>query len=230
MSKQGFLSHLKICNHFFSSPYILLETARAMKYISQKSEKVWLEEARQGDDEAFSLLVEAYQKPVYNLCYRMLGNHRDAEDAAQETFLRAYKNLHRFDLKRKFSTWLLTIASNFCIDQYRRRKLPTLSYDSLSVQDIPEKSIGVETWMVEDEKHESVKMLLEILKPKDRSAVIMRYWYDFSYEEIADALSLSISAVKSRLHRSRKELAFEWLSRQQELLHAERNRYETPAY
>jgi RNA polymerase sigma-70 factor (ECF subfamily) len=204
--------------------------AHAMKYIAQESEKAWLEETRQGDDEAFSMLVEAYQKPVYNLCYRMLGNHRDAEDAAQETFLRAYKNLHRYDSQRKFSTWLLTIASNYCIDQYRRRKLPTLSYDGLPVPDIPEKSSGVETWMIEDEKHESVKTLLETLKPKDRSAVIMRYWYDFSYEEIADALSLSISAVKSRLHRSRKELAFEWVARQQELLPAERTRYETPAY
>ena len=204
--------------------------AHAMKYISQTSEKAWLEEARTGDDEAFSLLVEAYQKPVYNLCYRMLGNHRDAEDAAQETFLRAYKHITRYDSQRKFSTWLLTIASNFCIDQYRRRKLPTLSYDSLPDPNIPEKSIDVESWMVEDEKNESVQMLLEILKPKDRSAVIMRYWYDFSYEEIADALSISISAVKSRLHRSRKDLAYEWLSRQQKMLPAERTRYETPAY
>jgi RNA polymerase sigma-70 factor (ECF subfamily) len=202
----------------------------AMKHIAQKSEETWLEEALQGDDEAFSMLVEAYQRPVYNLCYRMLGNQRDAEDAAQETFLRAYKFLHRYDSQRKFSTWLLTIASNYCIDQYRRRKLPTFSFDSLPVPDIPEKTIGIETWMIEDEKQDAVKMLLEILKPKDRSAVIMRYWYDFSYEEIAEALSLSISAVKSRLHRSRKELAYEWLSRQQDFVASERTRYETPAY
>jgi RNA polymerase sigma-70 factor (ECF subfamily) len=201
----------------------------AMKDIAQQSEEAWMEKARQGDDEAFSLLVEAYQRPVYNLCYRMLGNARDAEDAAQETFLRAYKAIHRYDPRRKFSTWLLTIASNYCIDQYRRRKLPTFSYDSLPVPDIPEKTKGMETWVIDGEKQESVKALLDKLKPKDRSAVIMRYWYDFSYEEIADALSLSISAVKSRLHRSRRELASEWLVRQKKTISVERTRYETPA-
>jgi RNA polymerase sigma-70 factor (ECF subfamily) len=193
------------------------------------SETTWLEKARQGDDDAFTALVEAYQKPVFNLCYRMLSNARDAEDAAQETFLRAYRSIHRYDPQRKFSTWLLTIASNYCIDQYRRRKLPSFSYDSLPVPEIPDKSIGMENWMIDGEEQETVRILLVRLKPKDRSVVIMRYWYDFSYEEIAEALSLSISAVKSRLHRSRKDLAVEWLSRQQGSFQAERTRYETPA-
>lgn len=200
-----------------------------MDNIANLSEETWLKKARQGDDDAFTALVEAYQKPVYNLCYRMLNNARDAEDAAQETFLRAYKALHRYDPQRKFSTWLLTIASNYCIDQYRRRKLPSFSYDSLPVPEIPDKSIGMEKWMINGEEQETVKILLEKLKPKDRSAVIMRYWYDFSYEEIAEALSVSISAVKSRLHRSRKELASQWLTLQQGSIRAERTRYETPA-
>lgn len=200
-----------------------------MENIVNVSETTWIKQARNGDDDAFSALVEAYQKPVYNLCYRMLSNARDAEDAAQETFLRAYKAIDRYDPKRKFSTWLLTIASNYCIDQYRRRKLPSFSYDSLPVPEIPDKSIGMEKWMIDGEEQEIVKNLLETLKPKDRSAVILRYWYDFSYEEIAETLSLSISAVKSRLHRSRKELSSEWLSQQQGTISAERTRYETPA-
>ena len=200
-----------------------------MKDVEQLSEEALLNKARRGDDEAFATLVEVYQRPVYNLCYRMLGNKRDAEDAAQETFIRAYKAIHRYDPKRKFSTWLLTIASNYCIDQYRRRKLPTFSYDSLPVPEISDKKKGMESWMIDDEEQESVKGLLEKLKPKDRSAVIMRYWYDFSYEEIAEALSLSISAVKSRLHRSRKDLASEWLLNQNNVVSVERTRYETPA-
>ena len=88
------------------------------------AESEWLQQAIKGDDLAFSRLVEAYQRPVYNLCYRMMGNANDAEDAAQETFIRAYKALNRYDPSRKFSTWLLSIASNYCIDQHRRRKLP----------------------------------------------------------------------------------------------------------
>ena len=108
----------------------------------------WLKQAQKGDDLAFSRLVEAYQKPVYNLCYRMLGNAGDAEDAAQETFIRAYKAIRRYDTSRKFSTWLLTIASNYCIDQHRRRKLPTFSYDALETPDLPAKNKGMEATSV----------------------------------------------------------------------------------
>ena len=72
----------------------------------------WIKRARQGDDDAFAMVVEAYQGPVFNLCYRMLGDSFEAEDAAQEVFLKAYRNLGRFDPERKFVNWILSIASN----------------------------------------------------------------------------------------------------------------------
>jgi len=190
------------------------------------SEIEWLKQAQKGDDLAFSHLVEAYQRPVYNLCYRMLGNAGDAEDAAQETFIRAYKALHRYDPSRKFSTWLLSIASNYCIDQHRRRKLPTFSYDEFDSPIIEDKGLGMEAMLMQDERQEQVSALLEQLGPKDKAAVVMRYWYDYSYDEIAEALSLSVSAVKSRLHRSRKELAEVWMESQNESLVIERKNYE----
>ena len=190
------------------------------------AEVEWLQRAIKGDDISFARLVEAYQKPVYNLCYRMLGNANDAEDAAQETFLRVYKALHRYDPKRKFSTWLLSIASNYCIDQHRRRKLPTFSYDALETPDIPEKMPSIEGRMVNSEQEQAIAGLLETLKPKDRSAVVMHYWYDYSYEEIADALSLTVSAVKSRLHRARRALAEDWLELQQNSIAVESKAYE----
>jgi RNA polymerase sigma-70 factor (ECF subfamily) len=92
----------------------------------QDTEPGWLDKALNGDAQAFTDLVEAYQKPVYNLCYRMLGNSQDAEDAAQETFLRAYKSMRRYDRSRPFSTWLLSIAAHYCIDQIRRRRYPVV--------------------------------------------------------------------------------------------------------
>jgi len=189
----------------------------------------WLKKAQKGDDLAFSYLVEAYQRPVYNLCYRMLGNAGDAEDAAQETFIRAYKSLHRYDPSRKFSTWLLSIASNYCIDQHRRRKLPTFSYDALESPILPDKGVGMETKMMQDEHQEQVSALLEKLNPKDKAAIVMRYWYEYSYEEIAESLEMSVSAVKSRLHRSRKELAEVWLVSQEESFARERTHYERSA-
>ena len=92
-------------------------------------EKAWIIQAQNGSDEAFTQLVETYQTPVFNLCYRMLGSSDAAEDAAQETFLRAFQHLHRYDLKRPFATWLLSIAAHYCIDRLRRKKLPVFSVD-----------------------------------------------------------------------------------------------------
>lgn len=169
-----------------------------------------LQAALQGDPEAFTQLVESYQRPVYNLCYRMLGNPQDAEDAAQETFLRAYKNLRRYDSTRSFSTWLLSIAAHYCIDQIRRQRMPMVSVEDLPVPDLPDHSPGLETGLSRKEEQLRIRSLLNSLDPIDRAAVVMYYWYDFSYDEICQALSLTLSAVKSRLHRARRSMAEEW--------------------
>ena len=92
-------------------------------------ELTWVLQAQQGNDDAFTKLVEEHQTHVYNLCYRMLGEPEAAEDAAQESFLRAYQNLHRYDQSRPFATWLLSIAAHYCIDRLRRRKLSIFSID-----------------------------------------------------------------------------------------------------
>src|SRR5258708_24687982 len=99
---------------------------------------VWVIQAQHGSDEAFTRLVEAYQVHVYNLCYRMLGEPEAAEDAAQETFLRAYQHLHRYDQTRPFGTWLLSIAAHYCIDRLRRRRFSMVSMDADDKEDGPE--------------------------------------------------------------------------------------------
>jgi len=198
----------------------------------KENESEWLVRALEGDDEAFTRVVETYQRPVYNLCYRMLGNAGDAEDAAQEAFLRAYKALDRYDPKRSFATWLLSIASHYCIDQLRKRRFTTFSIDDedhawLEPPDPgpnPEGSLNIK------EKQEQVQALLENLSPKDRSAVVLRYWYNYSYEEIAQSLSLTVSAVKSRLHRARRELANVWQTQQPHNQSVERIGHESPAF
>ena len=85
--------------------------------MSTDVQTLWLRQAQKNDLTAFSRLVELYQTPVFNLCYRMLGNREDAEDAAQETFMRAFRAIKKYDPERPFKTWLLTIASRYCIDQ-----------------------------------------------------------------------------------------------------------------
>jgi RNA polymerase sigma-70 factor (ECF subfamily) len=151
--------------------------------------------------------VELYQRPVYNLCYRMLGNAQDAEDAAQETFLRAYKSLGRYDHSRPFSTWLLSIAAHHCIDQIRRRRAVVVSIEDLPLQDLPDREMSVEGRVGRKEEERKVRALLNRLEPTDRALVVMYYWNDLSYKEICQALNLSESAVKSRLHRARAALA-----------------------
>jgi len=189
----------------------------------------WVNMARKGDQEAFSRLVEQYQTPVFHLCYRMLGNESDAEDAAQETFLRAYQNLKRYDPNRSFITWLLSIAAHYCIDQHRRRRLPVTPLDVLPDEIIPDGLPVPEKISAENEVNQRLRTMLKSLGPQDRAALIMRYWYDFSEEEIAASLKLTVSAVKSRLHRARRELAQTWLARQQEESLGERRPYESQA-
>jgi RNA polymerase sigma-70 factor (ECF subfamily) len=180
----------------------------------QDTEPGWLDKALNGDAQAFTDLVEAYQRPVYNLCYRMLGNPQDAEDAAQETFLRAYKSMRRYDRSRPFSTWLLSIAAHYCIDQIRRRRYPVVSVEELPMPDLPDTEPGPELGLSRKEEQLRVRLILDVLDPVDRAAVVMYYWYDFSYEEICQALSLSLSALKSRLHRARRLMAMAWGERQ----------------
>ena len=178
----------------------------------------WLLQVKAGDIGAFTQIVETFQKPVYSLCYRMLGNAQDAEDAAQETFMRAYKSMHRFDLKRPFSTWLLSIAAHYCIDQIRKARMKLISIEELSIPELPDRELGVEMKLSHKEEQEKIRILLEALSPTDRACVVMYYWHEFSYDEICDALSLSQSAVKSRLHRARREMARQWKNNYSESL------------
>lgn len=173
-------------------------------------EQVWLEQARRGDKNAFGQLIEAYQGPVYNLAYRMLGNSGEAEEAAQEAFIRAYTRLDSYDPAHKFSTWLLSITSNFCIDQIRKRRAVLLSID----EPLPphpalhsDNNKGPEAEYMAQEREQLVQVLLKELPDEYRQAVVLRYWYDMSYEEIADVQKTTVSAVKSRLFRARRILA-----------------------
>lgn len=189
-------------------------------------EPIWLAQAIKGDQEAFTALVQTYQTPVFNLCYRMLGDPYEAEDAAQETFFRAYQNLKRYDTQRSFSTWLLSIAAHYCIDQIRKRRMKLISLDDEPMMEPPDQTPGPEPSFSLQEDQRRVQQLLSQLSPQDRAAVVMLYWYDMSYEEIADSLSLTVSAVKSRLHRARQVLAQGWSDQESKGFLKERTRNE----
>jgi RNA polymerase sigma-70 factor (ECF subfamily) len=191
-------------------------------------EAAWLQRAIQGDQDAFTYIVETYQRPVYNLCYRMLGDPQEAEDASQETFWRAYQALRRYDQQRSFITWLLSIAAHYCIDQQRKKRFPILALDILPEEDAPDPAPDPEKVFNELEQRGQMQRLLSHLGPQDRAAIVLRYWYEFSEEEIARTLSLTVSAVKSRLFRARKEMAQIWENQSTQSL-PERRKNESPA-
>ena len=197
-------------------------------------ELAWIIQAQQGNDEAFTRLVEQYQTPVFNLCYRMLGEPESAEDAAQESFLRAYQNISRYDRQRPFATWLLSIAAHYCIDRLRRRRFTIFSLDAEREDDdrpteLPDlDAVNPEQEAVRREEQESIQSALKGLDATDRAAIVLRYWYDFSEVEIAESLKLTVSAVKSRLHRARKAVA-RLLMAQSPEARVERTPYGSPA-
>ncbi|MEZ4832179.1 MAG: sigma-70 family RNA polymerase sigma factor [Caldilineaceae bacterium] len=171
-------------------------------------EQLWLEAARAGDRTAFGQLVEAYQRPVFNLTYRMLGDAEEAADAAQEAFLRAYTRLHQYDPQHKFSTWLFSIANHHCIDRLRKRRATVVPIDDTPlVFSLESETPRPEEHLLARERSNELQALLNELEPDYRTPLILRYWHEYSYQEIAETMQISLAAVKSRLFRARQKLA-----------------------
>ena len=174
-------------------------------------EPEFLRRARDGDLDAFNALVDLHQRRVYNLCLRMLGSSAPAEDATQDAFLSAYRNLHRFR-GGAFRPWLMRIASNACIDELRKRgRRPAVSLDaplpnSNDPIDVADTAAGPETEALRSEQHRTVQAALLRLPPDQRMAVVLCDVQGFAYEEIADAMRTSVGTVKSRIARGREKL------------------------
>ncbi|MFI2859258.1 RNA polymerase sigma factor SigW [Paenibacillus sp. JSM ZJ436] len=169
--------------------------------------------ARKGDQRAFAELLELYKDKIFHLAYRMLYNRHEAEDVVQETFLRVYKNLDRYDEKQKFSTWVYRIATNLCIDRLRKRK-PSYSLDAeMSEQEgtdgysmLPSQDPSVESEVLLSETQQIIHQAMATLPAKYKSIMILRYIQDLSLQEISDVLDLPVTTIKTRVHRGREFL------------------------
>ena len=135
--------------------------------------------------------------------------------------------------QRSFATWLLSIAAHYCIDRLRRRRFTSISIDDDDEEhpmELPDQSaLNPEAETARREEQEQLHKVLRSLEATDRAAIVLRYWYDFSEVEIAESLSLTVSAVKSRLHRARRELAKRW-QEEQPHTHLERSPHKSPAF
>jgi RNA polymerase sigma-70 factor (ECF subfamily) len=171
----------------------------------QTDELRWIDAAIQGNHEAFAQLVETYKTPVHNIAYRMLRSTAEAEDATQEIFLRAYTKLATYDRQRKFSTWLLSIASNYCIDILRRRRATLVDLDEVAFA-LPSEAPGPERSALNHEQREAVVRAINQLPDTYRLITVLRYYHDLSYQEIEQITGLTEATVKTRLFRARRQL------------------------
>ena len=161
-----------------------------------------------GDQQAFAALVEKYKDPVFNVAYRMLGNATEAEDVAQESFVRAYTQIRTYKDTHRFSTWLLSIASHLSIDQLRRRRFLALPLENAPFLEwIADLGAGPEQAALAGEASDEMQQVLSALPAKYRAVLVLRYWHDLSYDEIAEMLRLTPALVKARLHRARELVA-----------------------
>ena len=166
--------------------------------------------ARRGEQAAFAELLRAYRAPVFNLCLRMLKNRDDAEDIAQEVFIKVFGMLERYDERYAFRSWLFKIAANQCIDFIRKNRVKLQSLDEpmrYHGEEIERQFPDHSRTPDEDlELREVGRLLLEItdeLPPHYRSMIVLRHQEQLSYEEIARVLDLPLGTVKARIHRAR---------------------------
>jgi RNA polymerase sigma-70 factor (ECF subfamily) len=154
-----------------------------------------------GEQQAMLALVERFQGPVFGLCYRMLGQRQDAEDAAQETFVRVLKNLHRWDATRDFLPWLLAIAGNRCRTALAvRRRRPAMDCAvELVADDAPDRRAA-------DQLAEEVALVMKSLRPEYAQAFTLFHEQELSYDEIAQAMDVPLGTIKTWVHRARREL------------------------
>jgi RNA polymerase sigma-70 factor (ECF subfamily) len=173
-------------------------------------ESTWVERARQGDEVAFAAIYDRYQKPIYGLVYRLMGNPDDAFDITQDTFVKAYKGLNKIspDAELNLSAWLHRIASNSCMDILRRRKIVRwLPWDPEVHANITpaRESDEPETNILAHETREHVQAVLNQMSEKYRLCLILREYQEMSCEEIAVVINVSRAAVKSLLFRAREQ-------------------------
>lgn len=169
-----------------------------------------------GKRDMFNVLVERYQKPIYNFIYRFFGNRDLAQELSQETFLRCYQFLKSYDQGRKFSTWLYTVARNLCIDELKRRRsareVPL--DDALPVVDARDAETADErdqrSACLRSEDDFRILEALQELPESSRTVLLLHYFQGLSYQEIGEALELPVSTVKIRIFRAKKTLLEKW--------------------
>jgi len=168
--------------------------------VQEEADEALVARCRNGDGEGFAALVRRYERPVFNLAFRMLGDREDARDVAQAAFLKALESLHRFDARFRFFSWLYRIAMNEALDVLGRRGRQTELTDVHAADDDPMRDAQ------SADLGARVRFALGELSPDHRAVLVLRHYQELSYEEIGRVLELTDATVKSRLFEARERL------------------------
>jgi RNA polymerase sigma factor (sigma-70 family) len=182
--------------------------------LSEKAQRdyVLVQQAARGDQKAYAELLGRYRDAIYYMLIKMVNNASDAEDLTIEAFGKAFKNIQQYTPNYAFSTWLFKIATNNCIDFIRKKKTLTVSLDQNDddpdkmSQDIMAPILDPEEEMIKEQKQKLMREIVSKLKPRYRKLIELRYFKEYSYEEIAEELELPIGTVKAQLFRARELL------------------------
>ena len=169
-----------------------------------------IERCLNGDQAAWESIVRMYRRKVFNVAYKFVGRHDQAEDLTQDVFLKLYKSLDTFDRRANFQTWLISVSRNLCIDHYRavRKERETINRDVDPADFAPVSSDPrADTLLEQRDRVRLLRQALDKLAPTLRTAVMLRDIQELTYQEIADKLHLPEGTVKSRINRGRTELA-----------------------
>lgn len=193
------------------APTMVIPSRNASLLPGGDAEAEHLQRALGGDLDAFNALVELHQRSVFNLCLRMIGNASGAEDATQDAFVSAFRNMRTFR-GQSFRAWIMRIAANACTDELRRRsRRPAVSLDaappgSEEPPDVADTGAGPELQALRSEQRAEVQAALLKLPHDQRLAVVLCDIQGYAYEEIAEAMHVNVGTVKSRIARGREKL------------------------
>ncbi len=172
--------------------------------MEQKDDIYYIEKVKAGQTNYFSYIVERYQDIVFSIALKVLKNREDAEEMAQESFIKVYKSLHTFKGNAKFSTWIYRITYNNCISEVRKRKIHFASTEDVEIKD--ETSEIPLDGIPEENRARVIKEAMDKLPPEEYSLILLYYFEEQSIEEISKIAKLSESNTKVKLFRARKKL------------------------
>jgi RNA polymerase sigma-70 factor, ECF subfamily len=166
-----------------------------------------IDQVKNGNRQLYAKIIDEFKTPIFNLAYQMTGSRDEADDLAQDIFLKAFQSLHRFDTKRRFFPWLYTIALNIIRNHLRRQKLISLKHLLIREQEkIHTKLPNPESALSLKEDILQLSISLNKLPLTIREAVILKYYQDLSFEDVAEILKISLSGAKMRVYRGLEKL------------------------